>query len=158
MEAAEKLWMDLAKARAQMDAGCTADEVEHEAAWCQEAMGNVLDAMVKKIRICSTSKRWWNTDIKKRRKAVGREKRRRRNSDEAASAKAELQKSIRQSKRTMCSDYLQNMRGGGGMEGSTIRKPSGGHNRGSLNRQKRQASKHITREGGDAEAGVFSSE
>ena len=31
--------------------------------------------------------------------------------EEAACAKAELQKSIRQSKRSMCGDYLQNLRG-----------------------------------------------
>jgi hypothetical protein len=40
----------------------------------------------------------------KRRQAVGREKRRRRNSEEAARAQAELQKSIRQSKRKMWSE------------------------------------------------------
>jgi hypothetical protein len=47
---------------------------------------------------------------------------------------------------------------GRGMESSTIREPSGAHDRGSLNRQRRQASKHITIEGGDTKAGVFSSE
>jgi chorismate mutase len=41
---------------------------------------------------------------------VGRERRRRRHSEEAARAKAELQKSIRQSKREMWSDYLKNLR------------------------------------------------
>jgi len=103
-KAAEKLWMELAKERAHLDAECTADEVEHEAAWCQKAMGKVLDATAKKIRICAKSKRWCNADIRERRKAVGREKRRRRNSEQAAKAKAELQKSIRQSKRKMWSE------------------------------------------------------
>jgi hydrogenase maturation factor HypF (carbamoyltransferase family) len=110
-KAVEKLWSELAKERAHLDAECTADEVEQEAAWYQEAMGNVLDATAKKIRICARSKRWWNADIKKRRQAVGREKRRRRNSEEAARAKVELQKSIRQSKRKMWSEYLQDLRG-----------------------------------------------
>jgi len=104
-KAAEKLWMELAKERAHLDAECTADEVEQEAAWCQEAMGNVLDATAKTIRICARSKRWWNADIRERRKAVGREKRRRRNSEETAKAKAELQKLIRQLKRKMWSRY-----------------------------------------------------
>jgi hypothetical protein len=63
------------------------------------------------ILICAKSKRWRNADIRERRKAVGREKRRRRNSEEAAKAKAEFQKSIRQSKRKMWSEYLQNLRG-----------------------------------------------
>ena len=97
-KAAEKRWMELVKGRAHLHSECTADEVEQEAAWCQEAMGNVLDHMAKKIRIFAISKRWWNADIRVRRNAVGREKRRRRNSDEAAKAKAEFLKSIRQSK------------------------------------------------------------
>jgi len=100
-KAAEKLWMELVKGRAHLDAECTADEMEHEATWCQEAMGNVLDATAKKIGICAKSKRWWNADIRERRMAVGRKKRRRRNLEEAAKAKAEFQKSIRQSKRKM---------------------------------------------------------
>jgi len=110
-EAAEKLWTELAKERPHLDAERTADEVEQEAAWCQDTMGSVPDTTAKKIRICARSKRWWNANIKKRRQAVGREKRRRRNSGEAARGKAELQKSIRQSKRIMWTEYLQNLRG-----------------------------------------------
>jgi len=63
-EAAEKLWMELAKERTQLDAECTEVEVEQEAAWCQETMSSVLDATAKKIRICARSKRWWDADIK----------------------------------------------------------------------------------------------
>ena len=95
LQAAEQLWRQLAKERAHLGAECTADEVEHEAAWCQEAMSSVLDATAKKIRIYARSKRCWNTNIKERRRTVGRERRRRRNSEEGARAKAELQKSIR---------------------------------------------------------------
>jgi hypothetical protein len=84
--------------------------VEYEAAWCQEAMSSVLNATAKKIRICARSNRWWNADIKARRKAVGRDKRRQ-NSGEGARAKAKLQKSIRQSKSKMWSQYLQNLKG-----------------------------------------------
>jgi hypothetical protein len=72
-------------------------------------MGNVIGAMGKKIRICAKSRMWWNTHVRERRKAVGREKRRRRHSEEAAKAKSELHKSIRQSKRKMCSESLQNL-------------------------------------------------
>jgi hypothetical protein len=100
-KAAEKLWMELAKDRADLNAQCTADEVEQEAAWCQEAIGNVLDATAKKISICAKSKTWWNADIRERRKADGREKRKRQTSQEAAKAKADFQMSIRQSKRKM---------------------------------------------------------
>ena len=58
MEAAEKLWMQLAKERDQLDAECTEDDMEQEAACCQEAISSVLDTMAKKIRICARSKRW----------------------------------------------------------------------------------------------------
>jgi len=74
-------------------------------------MGSFLDATPQKIGICARLKRWSNADIKKRRHPVGRENRRRRNSEGATRAKPELQKSIRQSKRTMWSEYLQNLRG-----------------------------------------------
>lgn len=106
-EAAEKLWRELAIEGAHLDAEGMADEVEQVAAWCQEAMGNVLDGKAKNIRICPISNRQWNTDFKKRRKAVEPEKLRRRNWEEAARVKAELQNSIGQSKRQMCRKYLQ---------------------------------------------------
>jgi len=110
-EAAETLWVELAKDRPHLDAECTEDEMEQVAAWCQGAMSSVLNATAITIRICMKSKRWWNADIKARRKAVGREKRRRRNSEEAAWAKSEFQKLIRRSKSQMLSDYVQNLRG-----------------------------------------------
>jgi len=109
-EAAEKLWRELAKERAHLDAECTEDEMEQEAAWCQEAISSVLNTTAKKIRICARSKRWWNADIKERRKVVGREKRKR-NSEEAARVKAKLRKSSRQSTSKMWSESLQNLRG-----------------------------------------------
>jgi len=102
--------MELAKERIQLDAECTEDEVEQEAAWCQETMSCVLDATGKKIRICARSKRWWNAAIKERRRTVGRERRSRQHSEKAARAKAELQNSIWQSKRRMWGYYLQNLR------------------------------------------------
>jgi len=71
-KAAEKLWTELEKERVHQDAECTADEVEQEAAGCLEAMGHILDATAKKIRIWTKSKRWWNADIRERRKVVGR--------------------------------------------------------------------------------------
>jgi hypothetical protein len=43
-EPAEKLWMELAKERTQLHTECTEDEVEQEAAWCQEAMSSSRDA------------------------------------------------------------------------------------------------------------------
>jgi len=56
MDAAGKLWVELAKERAELDAECTVDEVEQEVIWCQEAMRSVLDATAKKIRICTRSR------------------------------------------------------------------------------------------------------
>jgi hypothetical protein len=66
LEPAEKLWRELAKERAHLSAEGAADLVEHEAAWCQEAISSVLKASAKRIRICSRSKRWRNADIKER--------------------------------------------------------------------------------------------
>jgi len=101
MEAVEKLWMEVTKERAHLDVECTAVEVEQEAAWCQEAMGIVLNTTAKRIRICAKSKMWLNANIKERRKVVGGEKRWRRNLQEAAWAMAELQKLIQHSKSKM---------------------------------------------------------
>jgi len=110
-DAAEKQLMELAKESAQLDAECTENEVEQQAAWCQEAMSSVPNTTAKRIRICGRSKMRWNTDIKERRRSGGRQRGKRRNSKEAARAKAQLQKSIRQSKRQMNSDSSQYPRG-----------------------------------------------
>ena len=110
-EAAEMPWIELAKETAHLDAACTADEVEQGAAWCQEAMGNVLHTTAKKIMICAKSRRWCNADIRERRREVRIEKRKRRNSEEAARAMVELQKSIRQSKRKIVKRVLPKLRG-----------------------------------------------
>jgi hypothetical protein len=67
--------MELAKERAHLDAECTVDEVEQEAAWCQEATSSVLDATPKIIRICARLKSWWNANIKERRRSGERERR-----------------------------------------------------------------------------------
>jgi hypothetical protein len=78
--------MELAKKRTQQDAECTEDEVEQEAAWCQEAISTVLDTIAKKIRICARSEKWWNANIKERRRTVRRERRRRRHSEKPTRA------------------------------------------------------------------------
>jgi len=58
IEAADKLWTEQARERAHLNAECTEDEVEQQAAWCQEAMSIVLAATVKKISFCAKSQRW----------------------------------------------------------------------------------------------------
>ena len=109
-EAAEKLWKELVKERAQLDAECTEDEVDQEAASCQQTISSVLDDTANKIRICARSKRWWNAKIKERRRMVGRERRRRRTPEDATRASKELQNSILHSKKTMLGDYFQKLR------------------------------------------------
>ena len=111
-EAAENPWRELERERAQLGKKCMGDNVEREAESCQETLSKVLDAKAKKIRICTRSKRWWNSEIKESRSALGRGKRRGRRSEAAARAKAELQKSIRESKSWMGYDYVQNLKGG----------------------------------------------
>jgi len=103
---------ELAREIAHLGEECMGDDVEREAEWCQEAMSKVLDANAKKIRIYAWSKRWWNGEIKERRRALRREMWRRRRSEATARMKAELQKSIRQSKSQMWNDHMQNLMGG----------------------------------------------
>jgi hypothetical protein len=65
MVTAKKLWLELLKESAHLDADCcTEDEVEQQATWCQETLSKVLNATAKKITICAKSKRWWNSHIK----------------------------------------------------------------------------------------------
>jgi len=73
VEAAEKLWIELAKERRQLDAACTEHKVEQEAAWCQDTMSSVQDATAQKITICAKPKRGWNANIIERRRTVGTE-------------------------------------------------------------------------------------
>jgi len=103
-------------------------------------MGNVVDSTTKKIKICGKSRRWWNADIRERRKAVGRERRRRRNSEEAGKATAELQKSLRQSKRKMLSEYLRIRRGANVWRAERYANPRAGMTTdGSTDREGKQA-------------------
>lgn len=62
-EAVEKLWIELAKERVQLDAECTEDEVEQEAARWQEAMCSVIDATAKKISIGAKLMCWCNANF-----------------------------------------------------------------------------------------------
>lgn len=63
--------MEIAKERTQVDAECTADEVEQEATCYQKAIGSIFDATAKKFRISTNSRRWWNDDITDKRIVVG---------------------------------------------------------------------------------------
>jgi hypothetical protein len=154
-EAAEKQWRELAKERAQLEAECTEDEVEQEALWCKEAISTVVDATAKKIRICARSKRWWNTEVKETRRTVRRERRRTPNLEEAARAKAELQKSILQSKRKTRGDYLQKLSGAEVLRAARYANPRAGMAVQALT-DRWHASNHFMGEGGNAEARILS--
>jgi hypothetical protein len=97
--------------------------VEQESTWCQEAMSSILDTMAKKIRICARSQRWWNANIQERRKTVGRERRRRRNSEEAAEAKAELQRVEPAVEEKNVGQILSEQHGSRGVESGSIANP-----------------------------------
>jgi hypothetical protein len=99
------------KERVQLHAECTEDEVEQEAAWCQEAMSNVYNATATRIMIHAELTRWFNDNINERRKALGTTKPTRWNSKEPGWAKTELQKSLRRTKNQKWSDKLQNLLG-----------------------------------------------
>jgi len=57
-EAAEELWKELETDGAHRGEDCMGDDLEQESEWCQATWSNVLEAKVKKIRICAQSKRW----------------------------------------------------------------------------------------------------
>jgi endonuclease/exonuclease/phosphatase family metal-dependent hydrolase len=110
-EHAEKLGRKRARGRAYQGMESTGVDDGNDTEWCQEALGKVLDASAKKIRICARSKSWWNGEIRERRSQLRRDKWRRRRSEATAQAKAELQQSIRRAKNRMWIVYLQNLRG-----------------------------------------------
>ena len=110
-EQAEKLWKEQARGRAYMGVEHIGDEVKSEAEWYQEALGKVLDAPAKKIRICASAKRWWNGKIDEKSSQLGREKRRRRRSAATAQPKTGLQKSIPIAKDRRWNDALNNLKG-----------------------------------------------
>jgi len=131
-KAAEKLWKVWERDRAHVGVECMGDNVERKAEWCQATLSKVLDAKAKRITICARWKRWWNGEIREMQRPLGRGKRTERRSKVAACAKAELQKSISQSKSLMWDDYLQNLRGARGLEGSKVHQPSRGNHHGSI--------------------------
>jgi hypothetical protein len=52
----EKLWMELAKERAHLDADCKEDKVERHFTWCYETLRSVLNNMAMIIRISATQR------------------------------------------------------------------------------------------------------
>jgi len=64
VKAAEKLWMELWKETAELDAEYKEDEVDLEAAWRQGATCSVPHARAKNIQINARSMRWLNAYIK----------------------------------------------------------------------------------------------
>lgn len=52
----------------------TGDDVESKAKWCQETLRKEPDTTAKKISIFTQSKRWLNSEIKEKRRQLGREK------------------------------------------------------------------------------------
>jgi len=100
-EQAEKLRRERARGRAYCGVESTGNDVESEAECCQEALGKVLNATAKEMKICAQSKRWWNGEIMEMSSQLGREKRSRRRSMATAQAKTELQKSIWRAKDRM---------------------------------------------------------
>lgn len=71
---------------AHLAAEYTEDKAEQEAAWCQQAVSSIVNAMAKNIRIWAKSERWLNANINKRRKAVRRDIQRIQNYEEASRA------------------------------------------------------------------------
>ena len=50
----------------------TVEELEDEIEWIQNTLIDILNEHCKVVTICARSKRWWNDDIKEKKKTLGR--------------------------------------------------------------------------------------
>jgi len=107
-EAAGQFWKELERERGHLDDEYIGDKVERAAKRFQETLCEVLDAKATKMKICTRSQSLWNGELKERRRALGTQKRKGRRTGGEAPAKADLQRSIQQSKSRMWNDYLLN--------------------------------------------------
>jgi hypothetical protein len=157
-KAAENLRMELTKERAHLDEECTADKVEKEAAWSQEAMDKVLNTIGKE-----------DQDLCQIEEVVGRRHQGKKEGGlKGKTEETELGRGRQGQGRTPnvnLTVQVENLQlvlakpeGGRGKESSTIPDPSGRHDLAGFTSQGRQESNHVTGKGGDVEVRVLSSE
>lgn len=107
----EVVWSLKADSRPILDDNATLESLEEEISWIQTKLVEVLDEHVRKITICTRSKRWWNEDIRTKRSQLGRISRFRKagKASQAAvrEAKKALRRSIRRARRECWERFLE---------------------------------------------------
>lgn len=58
--------------RPALDDSATVERLEDEIDYIQSTLTGALESHVRKITICAQSKRWWNEDIRSKRRQLGR--------------------------------------------------------------------------------------
>ena len=93
----------------------TVEELQGEIEWIQSALIGILNEHSKVITICARSKRWWNEDIKTRRKNLGRAIRKRRRGEgreaDVGEAMKALKRAIRKARKDCWEDFLNRAEG-----------------------------------------------
>ena len=98
-----------------LDDTSTVEELEDEIEWIQSTLIDILNEHCKVVTICARSKRWWNDDIKEKRRTLGRTvrkwKRERGGYAEVKEAKKALKRAIKKARRECWEGFLNRAEG-----------------------------------------------
>ena len=90
-------------------------DLEDEIEWIHDTLIEVLNTHTKVVTICARSKRWWNDEIREKRRALGRAVRRKRagrgGDAEVRVAKKEMRREIRKARRECWESFLSEANG-----------------------------------------------
>ena len=101
--------------RPTLDDTSTVEELEDEIEWVQSTLIDILNQHCKVATICARSKRWWNDEIREKRKTLGRTTRRWKREGggyaEVKEAKKILRRAIKKARRECWEDFLNQAEG-----------------------------------------------
>ena len=101
--------------RPTLDDNSTAEELKDEIDWIQSTLIDILNDHCKVVSICARSKRWWNDDIREKRKSLGKAVRRWKREGggyaEVKEAKKTLKRAIKKARRECWEDFLNRVEG-----------------------------------------------
>lgn len=69
---AGRVWRGQAPPRPILSEESTIEDLEDKLGWIQSTLTGILDEHVRVITICARPNRWWNGDIKEKRRKLGR--------------------------------------------------------------------------------------
>jgi ribonuclease HI len=72
---AKAAWEEKAAQRMRLSDSCSSESVVEEAEWLQSTLTEVLNQNAKALRVSAFSKRWWNAEIKEKRRQFARARR-----------------------------------------------------------------------------------